>query len=91
MGIWHHENDFGNPRPAVPESESDRRRSRTIAQGACHRGIAREAFARHGGAIATEPEWMQGFGQLRRLSKETARVQSVIDEEFEEIEPEDRT
>ena len=37
-----------------------------------------------------EPEWMQGFGQLRRLRKETARVQARIDEAFEVIEPEDR-
>jgi hypothetical protein len=37
-----------------------------------------------------EPEWMQGFGKLKRLHKETVRVQSVIDQEFEVIEPEDR-
>ena len=37
-----------------------------------------------------EPEWMQGFGKLSRLRRETARVQAVIDEEFEVIEPEDR-
>ncbi len=38
-----------------------------------------------------EPEWMQGFGKLRRLRKETARIQARIDEMFEVIEPEDRT
>jgi hypothetical protein len=37
-----------------------------------------------------EPEWMQGFGKLRHLHKETLRVQAVIDQEFEVIEPEDR-
>jgi hypothetical protein len=42
----------------------------------------------HGRAAA--PEWMQGFGKLKRLHKETVRVQSVIDREFEVIEPEDR-
>ncbi len=41
-------------------------------------------------APAHEPEWMQGFGKLKRLHKETVRVQSVIDQEFEVIEPEDR-
>jgi len=40
---------------------------------------------------ADEPEWMQGFGKLKRLHKETARVQSMIDQEFEVIEPEDRS
>ena len=39
---------------------------------------------------ATEPEWMQGFGKLARLRKETARVQARIDEAFDVIEPEDR-
>lgn len=42
------------------------------------------------GAASPEPDWMQGFGKLRRLRRETARVQAVIDEEFEIIEPEDR-
>ncbi len=46
---------------------------------------------RGGRARADEPEWMQGFGKLKRLHKETLRVQSVIDQEFEVIEPEDRS
>jgi hypothetical protein len=37
-----------------------------------------------------QPAWMDGFGKLRRLRKETRRIQGVIDEEFEVIEPEDR-
>lgn len=41
-------------------------------------------------ARPSEPAWMQGFGKLRRLHKETARIQARIDEEFEVIEPEDR-
>lgn len=36
------------------------------------------------------PDWMQGFGKLKRLRRETARVQSIVDKEFERIEPEDR-
>ena len=38
----------------------------------------------------SEPEWMQGFGKLRRLRKETARIQARIDEAFDVVEPEDR-
>ena len=34
--------------------------------------------------------WMAGFGELRRLRHETARVQRVINETFEVIEAEDR-
>lgn len=41
-------------------------------------------------AHAAEPVWMQGFGKLKHLHKETVRVQSVVDDEFEAIEPEDR-
>jgi hypothetical protein len=37
-----------------------------------------------------EPEWMQGFGKLRRLHKETERIQARIRRAFEVIEPEDR-
>jgi len=37
-----------------------------------------------------EPGWMGGFGKLRRLRKETRRIQARIDERFEVIEPEDR-
>ena len=34
-----------------------------------------------------EPDWMRGFGTLRRLKKETARIQKRIDEAFEVLEP----
>ncbi len=37
-----------------------------------------------------EPDWMQGFGKLRRLRKETRSIQARIDEAFGVIEPEDR-
>ena len=43
-----------------------------------------------GSSRAGEPEWMRGFGKLKRLHDETVRMQSVIDQEFEVIEPEDR-
>lgn len=45
---------------------------------------------REGRSAPGEPNWMQGFGKLKRLHKETLRVQSAVDEEFEVIEPEDR-
>lgn len=45
---------------------------------------AKEGFA------TDEPRWMEGFGRLRRLRLETARIQGVIDEAFETIEAEDR-
>lgn len=45
---------------------------------------------RRSAARAGEPEWMQGFGTLRRIRKETQRVQARIHEAFEVVEPEDR-
>ena len=41
-------------------------------------------------AAADTPPWMRGFGRLRPLRRETARIQRVIDREFEVVEPEDR-
>ncbi len=43
-----------------------------------------------GKAVPSEPGWMRGFGKLRRLRKETERVQSRIDDAFEVVEAEDR-
>jgi hypothetical protein len=40
--------------------------------------------------IAEEPKWMGGFGKLRQLRKETARIQCVIDETFGSIERDER-
>jgi hypothetical protein len=41
------------------------------------------------GGIADKP-WMAAFGKLRHLHKETARIDRLIEEEFEQIEDEDR-
>jgi len=38
-------------------------------------------------AIRSKP-WMKGAGGLRHLRKETARINKLIEEEFERIEPE---
>lgn len=43
-----------------------------------------------GGARSAEPVWMEGFGKLRRLRKETTRVRARIERAFEVIEPEDK-
>jgi len=45
---------------------------------------------RAGKRATAEPAWMSGFGKLRRLHRETARVQAAIEAEFEVVEPEDR-
>ncbi len=40
-------------------------------------------------ATASDRPWMAAFGKLRRLRKETARINRRIEEEFEQIEAED--
>lgn len=40
-------------------------------------------------ADGNEPLWMEAFGKLSHLSEETRRIQALIDEEFECIEPKD--
>ncbi len=37
-----------------------------------------------------ERPWLKMAGKLRHLRKETARINALIDQEFEVIEPEDR-
>lgn len=53
---------------------------------ALHEKLAPKAGKAHIG----EPDWMQGFGKLRRLHKETERIQARISDAFEVVEPEDR-
>jgi hypothetical protein len=35
-----------------------------------------------------DPPWMKGFGALAELRSETARIQQLVDAEFEQIETE---
>jgi hypothetical protein len=37
-----------------------------------------------------EKPWMKAFGRLRHLRKDTANINRIIEEEFEQIEAEDR-
>ena len=52
--------------------------------------LQEKLLSKGGNARAGEPEWMNGFGKLHHLRKETARIQKRVDEIFEVIEPEDR-
>lgn len=41
-------------------------------------------------ARTREKPWMEAFGKLRHLRKETARINRAIEEEFGQVEAEDR-
>jgi hypothetical protein len=69
------------------------RRAKSVA---ARRGIPLRAFVTEAveekldaGRKAQEKPWMAAFGKLKHLRKETARINAVIAEEFEKIEPEE--
>jgi hypothetical protein len=54
------------------------------------RALVSEALAEKLNSPARkEKPWMKGFGKLRHLHEETMRIERIIEEEFEQIEPED--
>jgi len=80
----------------IPDALFRRAKSRAAERGQTLKELVTEALqeklaAVAGRTVSAEPEWMQGFGKLRRLRKETKRIQARIDEVFEVIGPEDRT
>lgn len=79
----------------IPDLLFRKAKSKAAERGQSLKQLVTEALqeklaARVDRASAGEPAWMQGFGKLRRLRKETRRIQAAIDEEFGVIEPEDR-
>ena len=79
----------------IPDPLFRKAKSKAAERGQTLKELVTEALqdklaANTGRARPAEPEWMQGFGKLRRLRKETARIQARIDDAFEVIEPEDR-
>ena len=78
----------------IPDPLFRKAKSKAAERGQTLKELVTEALqeklAATTGARPGEPEWMQGFGKLRRLRRETARVQARIDEAFDVIEPEDR-
>jgi hypothetical protein len=79
----------------IPDPLFRRAKSKAAERGQTLKQFLTEAIqdklaVQPGKASRTEPAWMQGFGKLRRLRKETQRIQATIDEAFEVIESEDR-
>lgn len=77
----------------IPDPVFRRAKAKAAERGQALREFVTEALqeklsGRQGSAAAAP--WMKGFGRLRPLRRETARIQGVIDREFDVIEPEDR-
>ena len=79
----------------IPDVLFRKVKSKAAERGETLKAFVREALqeklaSRRGPARSGDPEWMRGFGKLRHLHRETARIQERIHEAFEVVEPEDR-
>ena len=90
MVIWGMKTTLEIPDPLFRKAKSKAaERGQTLKQLVTE-ALQEKLAASAGKHRARQPEWMEGFGRLRRLRRETRRIQARIDERFEVIEPEDR-
>jgi len=75
----------------MPDPVFRKAKAKAAEQGIPLRQFVTEAVEAKLAASGTHADkpWMEGFGKLRHLHKENVRIQRIIDEEFEQIEPED--
>ena len=76
----------------IPDAIFRRAKSVAAGRGIPFRALVSEALAdklRAQGANRNKP-WMEMFGKLRLLRKETVKINHIIQEEFGQIETEDR-
>ena len=73
----------------IPDKVFRQAKAKAAEQGVPLRQFVTEAVEARLKASAEEKPWMKMAGGLRHLRKETARIQKLIDEEFEQIEPGD--
>ena len=75
----------------IPDPIFRRAKSAAAERGIPLRALITEALAvkLRAGSDTSKP-WMEAFGKLRHLRKETATINRIIEEEFEQIESEDR-
>ena len=76
----------------IPDSLFRRAKSAAAERGIPLREFVTEAVKDKlsAGRKTADKPWMASFGKLRYLRKETSRINRIIDEEFEQIEVEDR-
>jgi hypothetical protein len=76
----------------IPDTIFRRAKSAAAQRGIPFREFVTQAVKDKLAASAktTNKPWMAAFGKLRHLRKENARINRIIEEEFEQIEAEDR-
>ena len=74
----------------IPDPVFRKAKAQAAERGIPLRQFVTEAVEQKLAAAKTgEKPWMRHVGGLRHLHKESIRIQQLIDEEFERIEPED--
>jgi hypothetical protein len=75
----------------IPDSVFCRAKAQAAQRGIPLRQFITEAVEEKIRAVSKSKEkpWMRRMGQLRHLRKETARINRLIDHEFERIEPQE--
>ena len=72
----------------MPDATLRKAKAKAAEQGIPLRQFVTEAVEAKLAASENKP-WMQALGGLRHLKKENARINRIIEDEFERIEPED--
>ena len=75
----------------IPDDLFRRAKSTAAQQGIPLRELVSEALAdRLRPHPRQDKPWLKTFGKLRDLRKESARINRIIDQEFDKVESEDR-
>ena len=77
----------------IPDSIFRRAKSLAAERGIPFRALVSEAIAdklQQQTNGRNDKPWLRTFGKLRDLRKETVRINRLIEEEFDRIEPQDR-
>ncbi len=75
----------------MPDATLRKAKARAAERGIPLRQFVTEAVEdKLAAPVAGEKPWTKMAGKLKHLHTETVRIQKVIDDEFDQIEPEDR-
>lgn len=86
MGDW----DQVKTTLEIPDPLFRRAKSVAAERGIPLRELVTQALAEKlQAAPASAKPWMRSFGKLRSLRAETARINAILEGEFEQVEPED--
>lgn len=74
----------------IPDPLFRRAKAAAAQRGISLRTLVSEALGEKLDAQRGQPKpWMDAFGKLKHLHKETVRIDRIIEQEFGQIEPED--